>query len=152
MALVDVTGNAWSFGRRPIPASMRPELWFRPVRADVGPGGLFSGVEVQASLTAATGAFTVKLEHDFEFQIVQRWVTNPSEPLPQNWVWEYSQWHFTFFPGAGGRIDDLVKNFRVGTIRAALGPPPSDAPAMAWIDLTDVAAGGALVYAPEGAV
>lgn len=150
MAVVDVTGGVWTFMHQAIPAENRPELWFRPVQAEVGAGDLFSFVEVKANLTG--GNFTAKLESDFEVRPVIRWITNPSEPLPQNWQWQEHEWPFTFIPGGGGRIDDLMNNFRPGTIRAELGPPPAGTPDLVWIDLTNVTADGVLTYAPRGAV
>lgn len=110
MATVTVTGNAWDHTGSPIPAGLRPELWFRPLGHDVASGSLLAGVEVKSTLNTATGAFTVKLvaEPWIRYRPVLRWLLNPDEPNMQMWAWGYAEWSWTFnpFPN-GGKISDL---------------------------------------------
>lgn len=61
MSLVPVTGWLSRFSRQAIPASMQPELAFRPSHAAQSGGHLMISEPVIATLTTA-GAFTAQLE------------------------------------------------------------------------------------------
>ncbi|MDR2294677.1 MAG: hypothetical protein LBE05_05685 [Microbacterium sp.] len=111
MAVVTVFGTAWDHAAKVIPAVKRPELWFRPNQSNVRVGALLAGVEVKATLTVSTGAFTVGLDNtaDCRYRPILRWVNNPSEPDPELWSWGYLEWPFEFWPGAnGGEIGTLI--------------------------------------------
>ena len=151
MTTVTITGNAWTHAGTPIPAEMHPELWFRPLANALGADGLLAGVEVQAAL-AADGSFSVQLESELGvyYRPFMRWVTNPSEQDPANWAYRYAEWDFLVVPGEGGTISDLINHFPPGAIIAAFGPPLSGVTNVAWIDLDDQTAEGAMVWAPAG--
>lgn len=128
MAVVTVTGNAWDHTGNPIPASLFPELWFRPESHDVSNGSLLAGVEAKAALDTATGAFTVDLvaEPWIRYRPVLRWLINPNEPNMQMWAWKYAQWLWDFnpFPN-GGTISDLGgPDLSIYSILVGLTYPP----------------------------
>ena len=128
MAIVTVTGNAWDHTGTPIPAEQRPELWFRPRRADVAGDALLAGVEVRAELNTATGAFTVQLEATpgIEYLPVLRWLIDPSQPV-ERWAHGYAEWPKPIVPyPVGGTIGELLPADGVGdlTVYVSLTPPP----------------------------
>ena len=107
MALVTVTGNVHDNGGAVIPASLIPELWFRPKEPTISPGGLLVGVEVKAQLNMISGAFTVTLESTATYVAFLRWVLNPSESVPERRAWGYARWGKEISPGLGGDIGTL---------------------------------------------
>lgn len=129
MAVVTVTGNAWDHTGSPIPANLHPQLWFRPERHDVAAGSLLAGVEAQATLNGATGAFTVQLvaEPWIRYKPVLRWLLNPNEPNMQMWAWGYAEWSWAFNPyPAGGSISDLGgPDLTAYSVFVSLDPPPA---------------------------
>lgn len=112
MALVKVTGNVWDHSRTVFPASLLPRLWFVPSRASAY-AGLMSRVEVQATLTATTGAFTVWLENapGVKYRPRLDWLipgqqTEPAELRARG----FDEWPFEFYPGPfGGPISELLQ-------------------------------------------
>lgn len=128
MALVTVTGNAWDHTGKPIPAEQRPELWFRPRRADVAGDALLAGVEVRADLDTATGAFSVRLEAmpGIEYRPVLRWLIDPSQTT-EKWAYGYAEWPHLIapYPG-GGAIGDLLQPDKLGelVVYVSRTPPP----------------------------
>ncbi|WP_404475126.1 hypothetical protein [Microbacterium aerolatum] len=129
MATVQVTGNAWDHTGSPIPAELHPQLWFRPERHDVSGANLLAGVEAQATLDTATGAFNVDLvaEPWIRYKSVLRWLLNPHEPNMQMWAWGYAEWSWTFnpYPG-GGPISELgVPDLSIHNVFVSLNTPPA---------------------------
>lgn len=128
MAVVTVTGNAWDHTGAPIPAALRPELWFRPARNDQSGNALLAGVEAEATLNPTTGAFTVQLvaEPWLRYTPVLRWLINPSEPDPERWAYGYAEWSWTInpFPN-GGPVGDLADvDLTVYSVFVSLNAPP----------------------------
>ena len=126
--IVIVTGNAWDHTGAPVPAMYMPELWFRPVRNDISGNALLAAVEAKSDLDLTTGAFTVQLVAEPWLRYVPelRWITNPSEPLPQNWAWRYAEWDWTINPyPSGGPIGELAsKDLTTYSVLVSLNPPP----------------------------
>lgn len=104
MSIVTVTGNAWDHTGAPIPAALRPELWFRPARDDVSGSALLAGVEAKATLDLVTGGFTVQLvaEPWLRYKPVLRWLINPSEVRPERWAFGYAEWDWSINPYPNG--------------------------------------------------
>lgn len=126
MALVTITGNAWDHSRAPIPASLQPRLWFRPIAAHIS-GSLLAGVEVQATLTASTGAFTVKVESGpgLKYRVSMDWLVpgQETEP-PENRARSYVEWPYEVYPDVGGDIGDLITYvYGVGDVYVANDAP-----------------------------
>lgn len=110
MPLATVTGNAWAHTGAAIPTRNQAELWFRPLAHDVSDSTLLAGVEVKATLDAATGAFTVDLvaEPWIRYQPFLRWLINPYEPNTEMWAWGYAEWDWTINPFPdGGPVGEL---------------------------------------------
>ena len=148
MALVTITGNAWDHSQKVIPASQAPRLWARPLRDRIA-GSLLAGVESRATLNLTTGAFFVDLESDLDYVMVMDWLIAGQETEPAgNRARGYAEWP-VFNSAGGGPISSLFPPAPTGVIVAELGPPPAGAEGVVWIDLTNVSADGALVYAPE---
>ena len=152
MVAVDVTGRLVAPDGKPYPAARRPKLGFRPLAHTAGSGSLVPAVETYAVVDPLTGMFLAQLESipGLRYRPFVQWVLNPGEPDPALWAMGSAEWDFDFHPGGGGAIDVLANLVPVASIAAQLTPPPVSATGMVWIDLSDVALGGALVYAPEG--
>lgn len=128
MALVTVTGNAWDHTGAPVPAVYRPELWFRPERADVIDDTLATPTEVKALMNAA-GQFTVQLMSapGVRYRPVLRWLVNPDEPLMEKWAYGYARWDWAVHPyPTGGPIGDIVDrpDLTAFSVLVALTLPP----------------------------
>lgn len=148
MALVTVTGNAWDNSHVVIPAALQPRLWAKPTGDRIA-GSLLIGVESQATLNPTTGAFSVEVESDLDYQMVMDWLIpgQETEP-PEQRSRDHAEWPI-FNSAGGGDIGSLFPPIPAGTIFAVLGPPPEGTRGITWIDLTDVTAEGALVYSVE---
>ena len=113
MPLVTITGYSRDHGLKSIPASAKPELWFRPNRGNSSANGLLLGVETKAEwVNIDTGQFTVDLFSDGSTDIwytpVERWLCNPEEPKPEKWSYGYFEWPHRVYPDLGGSISDLI--------------------------------------------
>lgn len=128
MSIVTVTGNAWDHTGAPIPARYMPELWFRPLGNNISEHSLLAGIEAKAVLDQATGSFmaTLVAEPWLRYVPVLRWITNPSEPLPENWSWQYAEWNWSINPHpAGGPISSLTsQDLSIYSVLVSLSPPP----------------------------
>lgn len=128
MAIVTVTGNAWTHRGEPIPANRKPELWFRPRRESLNGDSLLTATDVRADLNATTGAFQVKLEAGpaLLYRPWMRWLTNPHERDTDKWAFGFSEWPFDINPyPIGGDLSHLVKvEPSTLTVLVSLNPPP----------------------------
>ncbi len=149
MALVRITGNAWTHQGEPIPAERRPELFFVPKAHGIGDDSLLLGVEAKAALET-DGEFAADVESypGLLYQPRMRWLLNPEEPDPEMWAYGSAEWPFLIAPGSGGPIGDLIGVFPPGTILVGIGEPPIGG--VVWIDITDETENGVAVWAPEG--
>lgn len=148
MALVTITGNVWDHSRDAIAESQQPRLWFRPDRSRVGPG-LLGDEEVQASLTASTGAFTVQLESALGISytpVLDYLVPGMSSESPGNRARGYVEFP-RIYPGDGGDIGDLGEFIGMSGIVFGFGPPPSHFRDVVYLDITgpDID-----IYGPRG--
>lgn len=107
MSLVTITGNVRDHGRKIIPASQQPELYFRPEASHVLWAGLMHGDSVKADL-APSGRFTVELESESDDSLSYipwvRWLVDPSEPDAFGY-YEFPR----IWPDSGGDIGDLIR-------------------------------------------
>lgn len=129
MPVVTVTGNAWDHTGGPLPASIVPELWFRPKGAVVTDGALLTPREVKANLDLATGAFTVDLVagSGVLYTPVLSWLLNPDASTPQEQARGWAEWNFTINPYPnGGPIEQLANtDLTIFTVLVSLDPPPA---------------------------
>lgn len=127
--LVPIFSNAWQNTGQPLPASIRPQLWYRPVRASLDESTLLAGVEVQATIDMSTGAAVAQVvaSPGLRYRPLLRWLTNPLEPKPERWAWGEAEWGFTVDPWPnGGRLEDLVGADDLGAPWiVSLTPPPA---------------------------
>ncbi|MGI6878843.1 hypothetical protein [Microbacterium sp. gxy059] len=136
--LTTVTGNLYDHTGKAIPAGSRPELFFRPRQSNVVDASALAGVEAQATLNAATGAFTVRLEAHpgVTYRMVARWLTNPEERSPERWGFQYTEWPIEIDPyPIGGSLDDLVAQNATHPLMVLvqLDDPPLDYTGL-WLD------------------
>lgn len=128
MAKVSVTGNAWDHTGNPLPATLQPELWFRPEGHDISGNALLAGVEAKATLNLNSGAFTVDLmaEPWLRYRPHLRWLLNPNESSPEKWSYGWATWDWTINPYPnGGPIGNLDgPNLDVYSVLVSLAPPP----------------------------
>jgi len=148
VALVTVTGNVWDHSRDPIPAESEPELWFRPAASTIA-GSLLAGIESQATLNVATGAFEVELESapGIQYTPVLRWLVNPGSELERR-AYGYTEFP-AFNPGAGGDIGTLPPYVTVNGIVAGYGPPPAELTDVFYLDISGPKP---VLYGPEGGI
>lgn len=103
--IVTVTGRVSDHSSVPI-AGRAARLFFVPTRPNTTSGGLRSGVEVQASLTDASGAFSVELDNEAEYVIRLDWLLFPDDP--ENYARGGEEWPYVLRPDRGGEIGDLI--------------------------------------------
>ncbi|MDQ1206220.1 hypothetical protein [Microbacterium sp. SORGH_AS_0862] len=108
---VTVLSDVWQNTGGPLPASIRPQLMYRPVRASIDDSTLIAGVEVFATIDMSSGASAAQLvaAPGLRYRPVLRWLDNPLEQNPKRWSFGEAEWDFTFDPWPnGGRLEDLV--------------------------------------------
>lgn len=137
MTTVTVSGNAMDHNAVAVPASLQPELWFRPLATSLAHGAL-TNREVKAELQSS-GAFTALLESHPNIRYVpfMRWLTDTSQANldPQNRALEYCEWQ-VINPGQGGDISTLDPNVGVTGLLYGFGPPPERLENVVYIDIT----------------
>lgn len=137
MALVTITGNVWDHSRDAIGEDQQPRLWFRPDRSRVGPG-LLGDVEVQASLTASTGAFTVQLESALGISytpVLDYLVPGMASESPGKRARGYIEFP-PIYPGNGGDISLLGKFVGMNGLLFGFGPPPRHFSNVVYLDIS----------------
>ena len=150
MALVTITGNVWDAGNTPIPASQEPRLWAKPKGEYIGEG-LSTATEVQATLNAATGAFTIDVEsvpglfYDFELDWL---IPGQEDEPPERRARGFAQW-LSIYPGAGGHISGLGPWAGLLGVLFGFGPPPPHLTAAIYLDITGPDIG---IYGPAGGI
>lgn len=129
MVTVTVTGNAWDHTGNPLPAELRPELWFRPRESATAGNALVAGVEAKANLNLVTGAFTVELVSapGIKYTPFLRWLLNPHETNTELWAFGYAEWQFWITPyPVGGPIGDLTDvDLTAFNVLVSLDLPPA---------------------------
>lgn len=125
MATVMISGNAWDHNDAPVPAELRPELWFRPREAGRR-HGLQTNREVRATL-ADSGWFSVALESDVVYVPFMRWLLDryqQDETVP-NRSMGYCEWRM-FTAVADGLIDEQPSGHTGDDLWwVSLDPPPA---------------------------
>lgn len=155
MALVTVTYNAWDHNRQVIPASLQPEVWFRPVKSSLA-AGLMTQREVKGTLDPATGAGSVQLESapGLVYVPVIRWLTDQSqsnETVP-NRSRGYDEWD-PIYPANGGPIDQLPGVVKLNGFYYGFGDPPQFLARrndVIYIDISGSSDGWWQPWVPEG--
>lgn len=146
MAKVRVSGNAWDHSQAVIPNELQPRLFAKPL-ADRVSGSLLVGVESRAVLNPTTGVFFVDVESGLDYVMCMDWLFPGQEGEPPEMrARGYAEWP-PFNSSGGGDIGTLIQSGTGGNVAAGLVPPPASF-GSAYINLSDVNADGALVYAP----
>ncbi|MEV8023405.1 hypothetical protein [Microbacterium sp. NPDC080220] len=105
-------------------------------------------MEVQASLTAATGAFTVQLESalGISYTPILDYLVTPTGETPENRARGRVEFP-RIYPGDGGDIGDLGEFIGMSGIVFGFGPPPSHFRNVVYLDITgpDID-----IYGPRG--
>lgn len=149
-----ITYNAWDHARDVIPASLQPEVWFRPVGTSYA-AGLMSSREVKGTLNVSSGAGSVKLESvpGITYVPVLRWLSDSTQDAEtvQNRSRGYDEWT-PFYPGDGGPIDQLpTVSPHVSGIFYGFGNPPAWVRALSTAVYLDINGPAIRVWGPEGA-
>lgn len=152
MALVTVTYNAWDHNQDPVPSSLQPELWFRPLATSYA-AGLMTSREVKGSLSAS-GAGSVRLESQpgLLYMPVLRWLSDPSQADEdiENRARAYDEWE-PFYPGGGGDISELDPAVGLKGVLYGYGRPPERLDGVVYLDIGGTTGVGVGVYGPDGA-
>ena len=126
MTIVTVTGNLFDHAGRVLPDDCRPELFFTAEGPQAVEGDALVGVEVPATLSATTGAFTVRLKAypGVRYRMRARWLVNPGDP-PERWARQYAEWPQLVDPyPIGGKLTDLLDPVRdPRMVRVSLAHP-----------------------------
>lgn len=147
MALVTVTYNAWDHNRRVVPASLQPEVWFRPMRSSLA-NGLMTERAVRGTLDVATGAGQVQLESapDLVYVPEMRWRFDSTQPAAR----AACEWE-AIHPGKGGPIHALPGVVKLGGVWYGFGEPPQQLRNRNDVIYLDITGPGVGIWAPERA-
>jgi hypothetical protein len=155
MALVTVTYNAWDHNRQVVPAGLKPEVWFRPIKSSLA-SGMMTAREVKGTLNASTGAGEVRLETGADLLYVpfMRWLSDPSQADEQveKRSYGYCEWE-PIYPAAGGPISELPGVVKFSAFYYGLGEPPwtlRKRDDVVYIDITGANDGFWQPWVPQG--